>query len=134
MRPTVLVVEDDEDIQAYYRVVLGPLDADLVAAATGREALQVLDSGRRVDVILLDVVMPVMDGEEFFRILRRERHLQVPVILSSVDTRMGERVMQHGEVQGVFLKGSGGTALVNLLRRQLAAGSRSARTDSGTAP
>jgi CheY-like chemotaxis protein len=119
MKKTVLIVEDDNDIQGYYKIILSRLGLHLLRAGDGREALEIIDSGTPVDLILLDVVMPVMDGTEFFRRLRADRGSKVPVILSSVNEVMADRVRTIGSVEGVFLKGRAGGELVAMIREIL---------------
>jgi len=63
---TLLIVEDDSDIQEYYRILFAGLDVNMLQAYNGKQALDVIDSGCSVDLILLDVVLPEMSGEEFF--------------------------------------------------------------------
>jgi CheY-like chemotaxis protein len=64
-RPKVLIVDDDRDI----REILGEMLADegyiIEAAWNGAEALRRLRSGFRPNVIILDIMMPVMDGLAF---------------------------------------------------------------------
>lgn len=118
---TLLIVEDDADIQGYYQILFRDLGFRTLQAHTGREGLRYLDSGEAVDLILLDIVLPEMGGEEFFRVLRLERGSRVPVIVCSVDEKLIEPLRRHGEVQGVFLKGDPGGALVALIRERLGA-------------
>lgn len=110
-RKTVLIVEDDDDIQDYLAILLRDMNLDILRARDGNEALALVDSGAAIDLILLDVIMPVMDGEEFFRSLRVARGSGVPVILTSVDEVVAGRLKSVGEVQGVFLKGERGEDL-----------------------
>jgi len=116
---TLLIVEDDEDIQNYYGFLFGGLDLRMVRAFSGEEALEKVASEPVLDLILLDVVLPGMGGEEFFRILRNEKDVQTPVIVCSVDERMSQRVQEVGEVQGVFTKGTSGDQLVDIISRAL---------------
>lgn len=67
-RGRVLVVEDDLDIRETLRDVLTWGDYDVVTASNGREALDVLRERTDVDVILLDLMMPIMSGWEFRRV------------------------------------------------------------------
>jgi CheY-like chemotaxis protein len=70
----VLVVEDDPTIREVLVEVLGEHGYDAVGAANGREALDALAaSPDRPCVILLDLMMPIMDGRSF-----REEQLQSP--------------------------------------------------------
>jgi CheY-like chemotaxis protein len=115
----VLVVEDDQDIQEYFRIILGEEEYQLTHAANGVEALRVLDSGLKVDLILLDLVMPLMSGEEFFRILRQERGLSTPVILCSVDETRARPLETFGQLDGVFTKGLRSADLKEMISRAL---------------
>lgn len=74
----VLVIEDDPTIREVLVEVLGDHGYDAVGAANGREALDALDAAAEPPcVILLDLMMPVMDGVEFCR-----RRLRDPAIRS----------------------------------------------------
>jgi CheY-like chemotaxis protein len=116
---TLLVVEDDGDIYEYYRILLGNLGIRLLRAATGLEGLALVDAGEPIDLILLDMVLPEMGGEEFFSALRRERGSPTPVVACSVDERLIEALREIGPLQGMFLKGDPGAALVALVHEQL---------------
>ena len=119
MPKRMLIVEDDEDIQNYYGFLLGGLDVEMIRAFSGEEALEKVASEAALDLILLDVVLPGMGGEEFFRILRKERNVETPVIVCSVDERMSQRVQEVGEVQGVFTKGTSGDELLKMISRAM---------------
>lgn len=79
--PTVLVVDDDPDIRESIEELLRSDGLDAAVAANGEEALRVIDQ-RRIDVILLDLMMPVMDGRQMVEEMRR-RNVRVPVVLLS---------------------------------------------------
>jgi CheY-like chemotaxis protein len=83
----VLIVEDDADLREMMAQLLSLEGFDAATAANGREALQYLKKGNKPDVILLDLMMPVMDGWEFWRAQQADPELaQVPVIaLSALD-------------------------------------------------
>ena len=119
MPKRLLIVEDDEDIQNYYGFLFGGLDVEMIRAFSGEEALEKVASEQDLDLILLDVVLPGIGGEEFFRILRREKGVETPVIVCSVDERMSQRVQEVGEVQGVFTKGTSGDQLLKIISRAL---------------
>jgi len=82
-RGTVLVVDDEETVCDVARRLLELAGFTVLTAANGSEAVEVfrrhLD---QVDVVLLDMTMPLMDGRETFRELRRVRP-DVKVVLSS---------------------------------------------------
>lgn len=74
MEHRILVVEDDPTIREVLVEVLGEHGYEAVGVGNGREALDTLASpAERPCVILLDLMMPVMDGRSF-----REEQLQIP--------------------------------------------------------
>lgn len=80
-KPNILVVEDDADIQQLvtYNLIKSGLHA--ICADNGEEALSVLES-ENVDAIILDLMLPGMDGLEICRILReQEQTRSIPVII-----------------------------------------------------
>ena len=98
----VLVVDDSPVMRAFVRRVLDVSGLDVGAvfeACDGVEALELLER-EWVDVILTDINMPNMDGEEFVtRLIAREASESVPVIVISTDGTQ-ER-MHHLRALGV---------------------------------
>lgn len=81
---TVLIVEDEEDLRELMRDALGMHGYHVVTAQEGAEALQKLDSVGRPCLILLDLLMPGMNGWDFFdRLRERTEFASVPVIVHS---------------------------------------------------
>jgi diguanylate cyclase (GGDEF)-like protein len=77
----VLVVDDDEDIRAYLEVTLELAEFEVLQAADGARGLQ-MARAEQPDLILLDVMMPGLDGLEVLRQLRADvRTNHLPVIL-----------------------------------------------------
>ena len=77
----VLVVEDDINTRSAVEKHLAEAGYAIHCAANGWEALLVLDH-ESIDLVLLDLVMPGMDGQTFLRILRNGvKHRNVPVIV-----------------------------------------------------
>ena len=83
----VLIVEDDQDLREMMAQLLTLEGYAAATVANGREALDYLQDARTPDVILLDLMMPVMDGWEFRRRQQADPALAgVPVIvLSALD-------------------------------------------------
>ena len=115
MARTILIIEDDEDIQNYYSFLLAGLDLNMLRALSGEAALEVVESEDVIDLILLDVVLPGMGGDEFYRVLREKLKSTIPVIVCSVDDRMLQRVREVAPVQGVFTKGTQGEDLRKMI-------------------
>jgi len=83
----VLIVEDDADLREMMAQLLTLEGFKATTVANGREALQYLGNGAKPEVILLDLMMPVMDGWEFRRRQQADPQMsRVPVIvLSALD-------------------------------------------------
>jgi two-component system OmpR family response regulator len=83
---SLLVVDDEQFLREAVATLLTSLGFDVAAAGTGTEALRLARS-RPFDLLILDVMLPDLDGFEIVRRLRRDRN-QVPVIfLTARDTR-----------------------------------------------
>ena len=83
VKACVLVVDDQEDIRDTLREVIELAGCEALAAANGVEALQVLEHHRPC-LIVLDLLMPVMGGEEMLDELRKQPDLaEVPVLIST---------------------------------------------------
>jgi signal transduction histidine kinase/ABC-type amino acid transport substrate-binding protein/ActR/RegA family two-component response regulator len=80
---TVLLVDDEEMIREAVTAVLESLGLTVLTANDGREALETVQRPEvKVDVVLMDLTMPHMDGREAFQAIRRI-HPDLPIILSS---------------------------------------------------
>ena len=83
-KPLVLIVEDQDSAREFLATVLSIEGYRVLEAANGCEALMHLFGESRPDVILLDLVMPVMDGWEFLDEQRKDPRLQaIPTIVVS---------------------------------------------------
>jgi CheY-like chemotaxis protein len=99
----VLVVDDDADIRDMIAQALELEGWCVLGAANGEEALRIARRSPRPDVILLDLMMPVMNGWEFMEAQRRDAALvAIPVVLISGDERLKEKA-RTAHVAG-FLK------------------------------
>jgi CheY-like chemotaxis protein len=80
----ILVVDDDVDIRDALSELLSDLGYEVRCACHGRDALAQLRTGERPQVILLDMKMPVMDGEAFrWEQLAHPEWADIPVIILS---------------------------------------------------
>lgn len=127
----VLVVEDDQDTQRLLRTYLGEEGYTCRTAGNGCEALQALESFEPA-LILLDLMMPVMDGMTFLAEIRLdERFAHLPVVVISAKELTGEeRMMLAATTESVLEKGDAldgclKAAVRQALGRRAAAGSLS---------
>jgi CheY-like chemotaxis protein len=82
MPTPVMLVEDDDDIRETLAVLLEEEGYQVASCRNGREALAALRAGPLPRAILLDLMMPEMDGHEFRRVLLADARLaSLPVIL-----------------------------------------------------
>jgi CheY-like chemotaxis protein len=101
----ILIVDDESDFRVMLGKVLAMEGHQVFFAGNGWEALLVLD-GDGMDLCIVDVMMPGMDGPTLLRILRdASRHKSLPVIVVSV-LDMGETTSRLGalRVEGILKK------------------------------
>ena len=113
-RCTVLVVEDDRELREMMVVMLALEGFDPEEASDGAEALDRLRHGARPHVILLDMMMPRMDGWEFCRQRALDPAIEdIPVVVLSAVPR--ERI--HVPAAAVLSKPFDYDTLLNTVRR-----------------
>lgn len=79
MKNKILLVDDDDGLRDFYREELEDEGYEVLTAKNGKEALQKLEKGKP-DLIVLDIVMPKMDGMEALgRIIGKDK--TIPIIL-----------------------------------------------------
>jgi two-component system, chemotaxis family, chemotaxis protein CheY len=84
MRHTVLLVEDEEELRDMMREALELNGYRVVAAQDGQEALDAIPSIEHLCMVLLDLMMPGMNGWDFFEKMRERPELaSVPVVVHS---------------------------------------------------
>jgi CheY-like chemotaxis protein len=120
----VLVVDDDATVRQLLRRMLEPEGYTVVEAENGRAALERLREGSPA-LILLDLMMPEMDGFEFLTEFRRnEGWRTIPiVVVTAKDLSRDERERLNGYVQKILQKGAHGRAELLAEVRELVAAS-----------
>ena len=89
----VVLITEDEEINFYYlKTLLKKTEAVILRAKNGKEAVDIITRQKgRVDLILMDLNMPVMDGYEAMRIIK-SRHPGIPIIAQTAYTRNNDRL------------------------------------------
>ncbi|MFA6599683.1 MAG: response regulator [Candidatus Omnitrophota bacterium] len=114
----IMIVDDDEDLQVLYSLYLKGESYEIVQALNGQEALDLLEK-ERPDLIVLDMIMPVMDGEEFFIKLRAEKKMSsIPVIIASINEKIPQRLFGLG-IHDILRKPFTIDVLVDRIRKAL---------------
>ena len=104
--PRVLVVDDDPEERGRMAEALSARGLDVRTATNGREALRMVEDAAP-DVVVLDWVMPVMDGVGFLNRLRQNRyHTGLPVVVvTDRDLTRSEEVAAREKAHSVLEKG-----------------------------
>jgi CheY-like chemotaxis protein len=91
MAKTILVVDDDELVRVALNELLRPEGYEVHLAAGGAEALEKLDQNG-YDLLMLDIIMPEMDGFELCRKIReREDYRDTPIVFLTAKSRDEDR-------------------------------------------
>jgi DNA-binding response OmpR family regulator len=84
--PKVMVVDDEPDLVRLVEFILQKEGFDVVACSDGRTALSLVED-EKPDLIILDIMMPLLDGMEVLRQIRSRRGTaRVPVIMLTAKT------------------------------------------------
>lgn len=93
----ILIVEDNADLREYYQILLS--DYTLTLAENGRSALDYLAGGKLPDLIISDLMMPVMDGMQLLALLKASdnlRHLPVIMLTAKTNQQVKIEALRHG--------------------------------------
>jgi len=88
---TVLVVDDEEDIREVIKIYLTSEGLNVITASDGIAALEELKNNNKVDLILLDIMMPKLDGISTCIKIRKERKL--PIIMISAKDEDYDKIL-----------------------------------------
>ena len=86
MPDRVLIADDDRDARVLWSAVAEAENLQVIEAEDGREAIEILDRDTDFKLIILDVMMPYVEGYEVLKHIRSvERLKAIPVIISTAD-------------------------------------------------
>ena len=95
MRGEILVVEDNVELRESLALILETEGYQVVTSENGAAALEQLKGAKQPDLILLDLMMPVMDGCEFRRRQLNSPQLsEIPVVLMSAGGRLSSLAVE----------------------------------------
>lgn len=102
MKPSILIVDDEFGLAEMLRDMLRDYGFEVTLAINGRLALELLDEVT-VDVVLTDMMMPVMDGAELAGAMRsNQKHRHIPIVMMTSLPTM--RPPSQGLFDGVLRK------------------------------
>ncbi|MEO6979284.1 MAG: response regulator, partial [Mucilaginibacter sp.] len=88
----VLVVDDDVRNLFALTAVFERSKIEVITAESGREALEILNKDKSIDIVLMDIMMPEMDGYETIQMIRKEpRNKSLPIIAVTAKAMIGDR-------------------------------------------
>ena len=89
---TVLLVDDDKFLLEMYRKKFEQKVAKVEVSVTPEEALAKLREGMKPDILILDIIMPVMDGLELLEIIRKENLSPQSVVIMLTNESNKEKI------------------------------------------
>lgn len=101
---TVLLVEDDYALSDAFGMILELSGYVVLKATNGQKALELL-TAEKPNVILLDLLMPVMDGRGFLKKFDNKHHIPV-IVLSNLDSKSDVEDLEQLGASGYVLKSS----------------------------
>ena len=116
---SVLVVDDEEDVRLFLQDFLSERDMNVFAAGSGEEALEIMKR-ESPQVVLLDVMMPGMDGLECLEQIRRLHPKTAVIMITALndETRINKakKLGAHNYILKPFSLGYLETELMNLIQ------------------
>ena len=102
-KPTILIVEDEPDIRSVMQESLEAVGLSILTAANGQEALGKLGNNPGVSLILLDLMMPVMNGWQFLSAIDKIPVLKkIPIIVVTVFSDQAKDLNVRGVIKKPF--------------------------------
>lgn len=93
----ILIVEDEEINNMFFDAALSRTESKLFWAKNGKEAVDIIEDTDNIDVILMDIRLPIMDGCEATRRIKKI-HKEIPIIAQTAYALEGdkERILDAG--------------------------------------
>jgi CheY-like chemotaxis protein len=117
---TIMIVDDDPDIRELMKIFLEADGYRVDLAADGIGALEQLHAGAHPALILLDLMMPRMDGEQFMKEIRGTRFAKIPIVVISGHSAVRRKTREF-EAVSFLMKPVEFNELIKTVRRFAAA-------------
>jgi CheY-like chemotaxis protein len=111
----ILVVDDEKEVTMSLKGFFSAIGYDMLTALDGNEALKVIDSIKNLDLILLDVRMPGVDGIQILKHLRKTHSKTKVIIITAYDKEVKTEVEKIG-IDGFFAKPIDLSRLIDRIR------------------
>ncbi|HAV92350.1 TPA: two-component system response regulator [candidate division WOR-3 bacterium] len=96
----ILIIDDDEDIISLIKIILENESYSVIGASSGEEGIKTAIK-QKPELILLDIMMPIMDGWEILKMLRTEESTRkIPVAMLTCKTDVKDKLtgLQEGAI------------------------------------
>ena len=121
MKKRILLVDDEPDIQTIVSARLAGLGYEVLTAKDGQEGLDLVRE-KMPDLVVLDVILPGMYGDEVAKILKKDEELKrIPIILISAEIETLEERARKSGVEGYLSKPFDTKELLNMIEKLLSA-------------
>jgi two-component system, OmpR family, aerobic respiration control sensor histidine kinase ArcB len=115
---TVLLIEDVPLNADIATALLEQRGHTVIHAETGEDAIALLETEDDIDLVLLDMQLPDMSGDQIARYMRSESHLQaIPIVVLSANVRKAEQQLIDVQVDGALAKPINTNKLDQMLAR-----------------
>jgi CheY-like chemotaxis protein len=111
----IMIVDDDDDLREILTMLLELHGYRVITARDGVEALERLSGGEEPALILLDMMMPRLDGEGFIAALRREHRERIPIVMLSGHWQAQRKAAELGTA--LLVKPIAAEQVVDVVRR-----------------
>ena len=102
-KPTILIVEDEPEIRNVMQESLESIGLNILTAANGQEALVKLGNNAGVSLILLDLMMPVMNGWQFLSAIEKNSLFnKIPILVVTVFSDQAKDLKVRGVLKKPF--------------------------------
>ncbi len=98
----ILIAEDIETSNKFFKAALKGTNATLLWAQNGKDAFKIVQSNPKIDVILMDLNMPGMNGFEATKIIKEIRS-EIPIIIQTAYLLSGEEEMSYDAGADAFI-------------------------------
>ncbi|PKQ61996.1 hypothetical protein BZG02_13735 [Labilibaculum filiforme] len=116
----ILVVEDEEFNKIYFEELLNQIHCNVLIASNGVEAVDICEKNDKIDLVLMDIKMPLMDGYEATKKIKKIRP-NLPIIAQTAFALLGDKnkSLENG-CDDYIAKPVKKDALIQLIRKHLA--------------
>ena len=95
----ILAVDDDMINRKLIKSMLNKADnvSEVIEAVNGMDALDILKKDANIDIVLLDIIMPIMGGIDFLKVARADDNMKsIPVIVLTTDETIRAEALNEG--------------------------------------